>query len=131
VELRPVRGLDTPDIMACGKAVGAEIPRDAEQVSKLDPLVALHAGDRGPAAGVIVGEPVDHIFPEAGREIENIMGDAEAVSDGSSVVYVPPGATALGAADRLAMIVELECDSNHLGTASGGERGHDRTIDAA
>ena len=41
------------------------------------------------------------------------------------------GAAGPRALDRLAMIVELERDSDHLGAASRGERGHDRAVDAA
>ena len=33
--------------------------------------------------------------------------------------------------DRLAMIVELQGHADHLGAAPGGERGHDRAVDAA
>ena len=59
------------------------------------------------------------------------MGDAEPVADGLGVVDVLAGAAAARALHRLAMIVELERDADHLGAGARGERGHDRAVDAA
>ncbi len=59
------------------------------------------------------------------------MGDSEPLGDGARVVDVAAGAAGLRAADRLAMVVELEGDSDHLGAGAGGERGDDRAVDAA
>ncbi len=59
------------------------------------------------------------------------MGDAEPVGDLLGVVDVLAGAAGARAAHRLAMIVELERDADHLGAGLRGERGRDRAVDAA
>jgi hypothetical protein len=59
------------------------------------------------------------------------MGDSEPLGDGAGVVDVAAGAAGLRAADRFAMVVELEGDPDHLGAGAGGERGDDRAVDPA
>ena len=71
------------------------------------------------------------LVAEAALIIEHIMGDAEPLGDRLGVVDVLAGAAGPRAPDRLAMIVELERHSDHLGAAARGERGHDRAVDAA
>jgi hypothetical protein len=117
--------------MPRGEAVGAEVAGEGEQVGELDRLVARDAGDGRSAPRIFVGEAIDHAALEAGLVVEDVMGDSEPLGDGSSVVDVAAGAAGLRAADRLAMIVELEGDSNDLGAGPGGERGHDRAVDPA
>ncbi len=131
VELRPVRPGQAADVMAGGEAVGAEVAGEGEQVGELDRLVARHAGDRGSAAGIFVGEALDDRIAEAGLVVEDVMGDPEPLGDGLGVVDVAAGAAGLRAADRLAMVVELEGDPDHLGAGAGGERGDHRAVDPA
>ncbi len=131
VQLRPVRPDHPPHIMAGGEAIGAEIAGEAQQVGELHPLVARDAGDRRAAARIFVGEALDHAVAEAAFIIEDVMGDAEPLGDRARVVNVAAGAAALRPTDRRAMIVELKRDSDHLGAGAGGERGHDRAVDAA
>ncbi len=59
------------------------------------------------------------------------MRDAEFVGDGARIANVLSRAAAAGAADGGAMIVELERHADRFGTAGRGERGDDRTVDAA
>ena len=59
------------------------------------------------------------------------MGDAEPVGDRLRIVDVLPGAAGARAAHRLAMVVKLERDADHLGAGLRGERGRDRAVDAA
>jgi hypothetical protein len=63
--------------------------------------------------------------------IEDVVRDAEPISDGTRVADVAPGAAGARTLRRLAMVVELERDADHLGTAARGERGHDRAVDPA
>jgi hypothetical protein len=58
------------------------------------------------------------------------MGDAEPRRDRLGIVDVLARAAGPRAADRFAMVVELERHPDHLGPAPGGERGHDRAVDA-
>jgi hypothetical protein len=80
---------------------------------------------------IFVGELVDDPGPEPAFVIEHIMGDAEPVANSLGVIDVLARAAASRTLHRLAMIVELERDSDHLGAAARGERGHDRAVDAA
>ena len=82
-------------------------------------------------AGIFVGEALDHAVAEAGFVIEDVMGDPEPFGDGARVVNVAAGAAGLRPPDRLAMVVELEGDPDHLGAGAGGERGDDRAVDPA
>ena len=59
------------------------------------------------------------------------MGDAEPVADGLGVVDVLAGAAGARALHRLAMVVELERDADHLGAGARGQRGDDAAVDAA
>ena len=61
----------------------------------------------------------------------DIMRDAEAVAHRARVADVAARAAAAGAADRLAMIVELERDADRLRARARGERRHDGRIDPA
>ena len=118
--------------MAGGEAVGAEVAGEAEQVGELDALVA--ATRRGSACGPRAYSSAKRsitLVAEAALIVEDIMGDAEPVGDGARIVDVAAGAAALRPPDRLAMIVKLERDADHLGAAARGERGHDRAVDAA
>ena len=117
--------------MAGREAIGAKLAREGDQVGELHALVAQRAGHRRPAARIFVGEAVDHAVAEAAFVIEHIMGDAEPVGDRLRVVNVLPGAAGARAAHRLAMIVELQRDADHLRAGARGERGHDRAVDAA
>jgi hypothetical protein len=113
------------------KAVGAEVAGEAEQVGELHPLVTADAGNRGAAAHIFVSKALDHRVAEPAFIVEHIMGDTEPVGDRSGVVNVLSGAAGAGAPDRLAMVVELERDSDNFGAAARGECGHDRAVDAA
>ena len=117
--------------MAGGEAIGAKLAREGDQVDELHPLVAQRAGHRRAPRGIFVGELVDHAGAEAAFIVEHIMGDAEPVADGLGIVDVLPGAAAARALHRLAMIVELERDADHLGAGARGERGDDAAVDAA
>ena len=59
------------------------------------------------------------------------MRDPEPVGDRLGVVNVLPRAARARPLDRLAMIVELERDPDHLRAGARGERGRDRAVDPA
>ena len=109
--------------MAGREAIRAQLAREGDQIDELDPLVAQGTGHRGAPGGIFVGEPVDHAAAKAAFVIEHIMGDAEPVADGLGIVNVLPRAARARALDRLAMVVKLERDADHLGPGSRGERG--------
>ncbi len=131
VELNPPVVHDPPDVMAGGEAVGAKLPREADQIDELHALVAARARHGRATAGIFVDEAVDHAAPEAACVIEHVMGDAEPVGDLLRIIDVLPGAACARAAHRFAVIVELERHSNDLGARPGGERGRDGAVDAA
>ena len=53
------------------------------------------------------------------------------LGDGAGVVDVAAGAAGPGPPDRLAMVVELEGDPDHLGAGARGEGCDDRAVDPA
>jgi hypothetical protein len=117
--------------MARGEAIGAKLAREGDQVDELDPLIAQGAGHRRSPGGIFVGELVDHAGAEAAFIIEHIMGDAEPVAYGLGIIDVLAGATGASALDRLAMIVKLERNADHLGPGLRGQRGDHAAVDAA
>ena len=131
VQLRPPWPRQAADVVAGGETVCAEIAGEAEEVGELHPLVARHAGDRRPSARIFVGEPGDDAVAEAALIIEDVMGKAESGGDRLRVGDVAPCAAGLGASGSRAVVVELEGDADHLRAGAGGERGHDRAVDAA
>ena len=74
--------------MAGRQRVGAEILGGVEQIGELDELVAGDAGHRRLAAGVALGESVDHLLAEAALVVEHVMRDAEPRRDPAGVVDV-------------------------------------------
>ena len=59
------------------------------------------------------------------------MGDAEPVGDSLGVVDVLPSAATAGAADRLAVVIELQGDADDLRPGLCSKGGGDRAVDAA
>jgi hypothetical protein len=59
------------------------------------------------------------------------MGDAEAVGDELGIIDILAGAAGSGSANSFTMIVKLQRHPDDLGAGSRGERGCDRTVDAA
>ncbi len=131
MQLRSGRADHPADIMAGGEAVGAEIPRQREQVRELDAHVAADAGNRRAPGHIFVGKPGDHRVAEAAFIIKDIMRDAESIGDRAGVANILPGAAAAGAANGGAMIVELERHADGLGAGARGQRGDHARIDAA
>ena len=123
--------LDAADIMARCQAIGAKLAREGDQVDELDPLVAQRTGHRGAPRGIFVGELVDHPGAEAAFIVEHIMRDAEPVAHRLGIVNVLPRAARAGALDRLAMVVELERDPDHLGAGLRGQHRDDAAVDPA
>ncbi len=131
VELRAAAVDGASDIVPSRQAIGAKLAREGDQVGELHPLVAQRAGDRGPAAGIFLDELIDHPCPKAAFVVEHIVGDSEPVGDGLGIVDVLPGTAGARAAHRFAVVVELQRHADHLGAGARGERGRDRTVDAA
>lgn len=80
---------------------------------------------------IFVDEPVDHSGAEAALVVEHVMREPKPVGDLLRVVDVLPGAARARPAYRLAMVVELQSDADHLGSGTRGERGRDGAVDAA
>ncbi len=102
-----LRSFDAADIMAGCQTIGAQVARDLEQVGELHAHVTFDAGDGRPPRHIFVGKVGDDRFPETAFIIEDIMGDADTVSDSAGVAYILPRAAAASAADSGAMIVKL------------------------
>ena len=131
VKLGPAVAHHTADIVAGDQRIGAKLTRKGMKVGELDPLVAQGTGHRRAAAGIIVGEAIDHLGPEPAFIVEHIVGDAEAVADRGGVGDVLPGAAGARTLHRFAMIVELERHPDHLRPAARGEHGRDAAVDPA
>ncbi len=119
------------DIMAGGKAVGAKLLRESDEVGELHALVAQGARNWGSAGGIFVGELVDDAGAEAAFVVEDVVSDSEPVGDRLRVVDILSGATGSGALHRFAMVVELESDADDLGPRACRERSRHRAVDAA
>ena len=117
--------------MAGRQHVGAEIPGRVEEIGEFDVLVAGDAGDRRLAGDIAARERLDHFFAKPRLIIEHIMGNAKLGGDVARVVDVLPGAAGALAMDRLAMVVKLQGDADHVIAFGGHERGDDGGIDAA
>ena len=119
-------------IMAGGEAIGAEVAREAQQIGELHPLVAADAGDRRAPPRIFVGEARRSRCRGTGSHSRRRNGRCRAARRPPWRRKCPgPRSRSSSAPDRLAMVVELERHPDHLGAAAGGERGHDRAVDAA
>jgi len=114
MQLRPSRPDDTAHIMAGGERGGAEVARNPEKITKLDPLVASNARDRGLTTAVIIDKIVDDRGAKAALVVEHVMGDAETIGDLGGIVYVPPSATSAGTPRCGAVVVELQRGADDL-----------------
>ena len=131
VQFRPGGRLDPADIVAGREAVGVEVARHRHEVGELDRLVAAHAGQRGLAAQVAVGEIVDHALAEPGFVVEDIVREPGLFGDPAGVADVLPGAAGARPADGGAVVVELQGDADDLIAPGVQHRGGDGTVDTA
>ena len=125
VKLGPATADDPTHIVTRGEAIRAQLAREGDQVGELHALIAQRARHRRAPARIFIDEPVDHPCPEAAFVVEHVMGDAEAFGDHLGIVDVLPCAARARSSHRLAMIVKLERDADHLGAGPRGERGRD------
>ena len=77
VEHRTTRTIAPFDVMPRRERIGVEIPRGLEKVEELHVLVAGNAGNWGFAGRIAVGKGGDHLFPEPGLIVEDVVGNAE------------------------------------------------------
>jgi hypothetical protein len=96
--------------------------RGLEQVAELDALIAAHAGDRGFAGEIGIGEILHHRLAEAALVIEHVMGDADAIGDAAGVVDVLPGAAGALAACGGAVVIELQRHADDVVAFIGEQR---------
>jgi hypothetical protein len=87
--------------------------------------------DRGAPGEVIVGKALDHVFAKARLVIEHIVGNAQAIGDGARIADVVARAAGALAPGGGAIIVKLQRDANHFGSARGGQARHHRAVHAA
>ena len=125
------RVLARDDIVAGRQRVGAQIPGGFEQIGEFDVLVAGDAGDRRLAGDIGARERLDHPLAKPRLIVEHIMGNAEPRRHVARVMNVLSGAAGALAVDRLAMVVKLQGDADHVVTFVGHQRGDDRGIDTA
>ena len=131
VQLGPVSARDPAHVVAGGQRLGAQVLGGGQQVAELDPLVAAHAGDRGLAPEVGLGEVLHHAGLEAVLVVEHVMGDAEPVGHAPRVVDVLAGAARALAPRRGAVVVELQRDADDVVAFGGQQRRGYRTVHAA
>ena len=131
MELRAGTVHYTPHIMAGRQAIGAELPREGDQIGELHALVAQRARDRCAAFSIFVDEPIDHTFAEAAFVIEDVVGKPKPVSDRARVVNILPSAARPGALHRFPVIVKLHGDADDIGATANRQSSRDRAVDAA
>ena len=103
-----------PHIMAGGERRGAELLGGLQQVAELDLLIAGDARHRRLAGEIAVGERVHHVLREPRLIVEHVMGNAESLRHAAGILNVLAGAAGALAADRLAVVVELERDADDV-----------------
>src|SRR5262249_31101930 len=101
------------------------------QLRELDLLVASDTGDRRLSRCIAVGESLHHRSLEALLVVEHVVGDAETVGHAAGVVDVLAGTAAAAAPYRLAMIIELERDTDDVVALLLEQRRSHGRIDAA
>jgi hypothetical protein len=117
--------------MAGGERHGAEVARRTEKVAKLDPLIAADARHWGFAAAVAVDKIVDDRDAKAALVIEDVMSDAEMLSDAGGVVDISPGAAGACAPRGSSVVVKLQRYANDLEALLDEQRGRHRRVDPA
>jgi hypothetical protein len=103
--------------MPGGECGGPEIPRRAQQIAKLDPLIATNARDRRFATAIRFSEILDDLSAEPTLVIQHVMGNTKAGGDAPRVADVLAGAARALPPDGGAVIVELQGDADDLKAA--------------
>jgi len=114
VQFGPRGAVQAAGVVAGGQRLAAEVAGEFHQVLELHRLVAADAGDRRLAAGVAVGEILDHGGAEALLPVQHVVGDVERVGDAARVVDVLAGAAGALLLHGGAMVVELQRGADHL-----------------
>jgi hypothetical protein len=129
VQFRPGGALDPADIMAGRQRIGAQIPRHAQQVAKLQMLVAGDAGHWRLPGGVAVSEGGHHAVFKSLFRIDDVVRNAKPVRDALGVPYILPGAAGALTAAGGPLVVKLERNPDHLMPGARHQPGHHRAID--
>ena len=104
-------------VMPGGQRGGTEIARGAEQIAKLDPLIATDAGYRRFAPTIGFDEILNDFSAEPALVIEHIMRDPQPVGHVHCVADVLTGAARALPPHRDAVVVELQCNPDDLEAA--------------
>ena len=131
VEFRSRLALHALDVVTRRHAVRAQIARDLQQVAELDRLVAAHAGDRGRAHEIGVGEILNHGVAEVALVIQNVMREADGLGHTARIIDVLARAARLGRLHRRAVIVELQRHADDFVPLPGQQGGADGTVHPA
>ena len=131
IERAMIAALAARHIVAGGERLGAELAGGVEKIVKLDRLVAGDTGHRRLAGDVARRETVDHRIAKALLVVENVVRDAEGGGDAAGIVNVLPGAAGALAVGRLAMVVELQGDADHIVAGALEQPRNHRGIDPA
>ena len=118
-------------VMAGREHARAKFARRAEQVGKLDRAIAFDARHRRLTRRIAFGEAVDYGLLEARLVVEHVMRNADALRDPARIVDVAPRAAGALAVGSRAMVVELQCDADHVVALGLKQRGCYRGVDAA
>jgi len=129
MHLRTARTFETAHIMTGGQSVRPKITRAFQEIREFYPLVTTDAGYRCLAAGISLGEVLNHGLLEAFFVIENIMSHPEFIGDTLGIINVLARATCTF--PLLNPRIELQRDAYDLVSLALKKRGSDRRIDAA
>ena len=108
-----------------------EVSGTCQEIGEFDRLIAADAGHRRVALDIALDKIVDHRRAEAALEIEDIMGNAELGRHPSRIMDILAGTAGALAPDRLAMVVELEGDADHIVARPLEESRRNGRIDSA
>ena len=94
-------------IMPSRQPFGAQLPSHHCQISEFHRLIAAHAGHRGFAGGVAVGEVGHDRLGETSLGVDRVVRDTQLVGNTAGVVDILPGAAGALPAGGRAMVVQL------------------------
>src|SRR5262245_18793831 len=99
---------DTPHVVPSGKRIRIKLARELEQIAKLDPLIAAHAGNGRQPLRVSIGKVIHDGVAEPFLVVENVVRDGEPASYLPGVVDILASAAGTLPSQSPAVIVKLK-----------------------
>jgi len=113
------------------QTIGPQIARHRQKIGKFRPHIAPDAGDRRAPRHVIGRKTLDHALPKRAFMVEHIMRNPQPIGHRPRIANIIARTTRALALHRLAMVIQLQRDADHLGSGLRGKRGDHRRINPA